>query len=202
MTAITVSSAGRRPPRPLTTLRLMSRALVASSTAVLVCLLGGCATTQGSADDDPPSGTNAGRPADDGEGDRDEEAGEGTLRFGQAFTFENGLTIKVGRPRPFEPGPYAVATRGPAVVLDLTVVNKTGEPFDPNLLLVSMQSGNKQAKEIYDVSDDLGGSPTTKLLDGRESTWRAAYNVKDPADLVLEVRPDAGFTYESVIFTR
>ncbi len=51
---------------------------------------------------------------------------------------------------------------------------------------------------MFDSDRGLNGSPSTKLLNGRESTFRLGYNVAAPQDLVLELTP--GFEYDSVIF--
>lgn len=177
----------------------MRRALAALSVAAL--LLAGCASTEGKADEDPPSGTNADtEAAEPADTETSEAADPGQLSFGQAYTYEDGLTVKVSEPRPFEPGESAAAKPGPAVVFTVVVVNKTGKPFDATLFYITLQSGNEEAPEIFDSEKGIEGSPSTKVLDGREAKWKIAYNVKDPADLVLEVQPDAGVEYASVIY--
>jgi hypothetical protein len=174
----------------------MLRKLAAA--AALGLLLTACASTGGTADRNPPSGSN-GDPSSDSPG-ADDSTDSNQLKFGQAFTYDDGLTVKVTKPRPFKPSEYAASKPGPAVRFTFTIVNKTGKPFDAGLFLATLQSGNKEATEIYDDQNDINGSPSTKVLNGREAQWDAAYNVKDPKDLVLEVQPDAGVTYDSAIY--
>ena len=57
-------------------------------------------------------------------------------------------------------------------------------------------AGNSKAEPIYDT--DLEGTPTTKLLKGRESQFLIGYGVADTKDVVLQVQP--GFEYESMLF--
>ena len=61
-----------------------------------------------------------------------------------------------------------------------------------------MQSGNSEADEIFDTEKGLNGTPSTKLLEGRESKFTAGVTVKNPDDLVLEVTPD--FDHASVMY--
>lgn len=178
----------------------MIRHLAAAT--ILGIALTGCATTEGSTDDSPPAGTNADKSSDTTEDTETAEPEPAQPTFGQAYTYKDGLTVKVGRPRPFTPSEYAASGPGPAIVFTFTVVNKTGAPYDPSLFYATLQSGNKEASEIYDSEKGINGSPQTKVLNGRESQWKAAWNVKNPRDLVLELSPDAGIEYESVIFTR
>jgi len=77
------------------------------------------------------------------------------------------------------------------------IVNGTSENWDPSLFYATLQSGNQEASQVYD-SGQLGDSPSTSLLPGREVQFQIAFGVNDPADLVLEVAPD--FTYKNVIF--
>lgn len=169
-----------------------------------VVLLAGCSSTDGEVDNDPPSGTNAGaedtatdEPAD--EETSEEPAEESTEpAFGEAFTYDDGLTVTVSAPKPYKPSNSAAAGKGEAVAFDITLVNNTGATFDPSLLSASLQSGNGQAEEIFDTAKGLNGSPMTKLLDGREAKWIIGYTVQDPNDLVLEVSPD--FERESILY--
>jgi hypothetical protein len=166
-------------------------------TTLLLCGLTGCATTPGTADGDPPSGSNTaeGKP---------EKVEDRPLKFGSAFTWKDGLTVKVSEPKPFKPSKYAaVPGRGNKhVVFTVTVVNKTPKTFDPSLFNMTMQSANVEAQQLFDKDKELNGTPATKLLQGRESQFRAGFTVKNPQDLVLDLSPDAGLEHEPALWQR
>jgi hypothetical protein len=121
-------------------------------------------------------------------------------KFGQTFTFENGLAVTVGVPQPFTPSETAAAEEAPAYVsFPVTVVNGSNENYDPVLFNATLQSSNVEAAQVFDSEQGINGPPATTLLPGRESAFQVVFGVADPADLVLEVTP--GFEYESAIFT-
>lgn len=157
-----------------------------------------CSTVQASHSDSAPAGVNAGsasEPAQDSSGTT-----QGTdATFGTAYTWDDGLAIEVGAPEPFTPSEYAAGTEGYSdfVVFTVRIVNGTSENWDPSLFYATLQSGNQEASQVYD-SGQLGDSPSTSLLPGREVQFQIAFGVNDPADLVMEVAPD--FTYKNVIF--
>ena len=64
---------------------------------------------------------------------------------------------------------------------------------------IEVQSGNTEADQVFDSENDVGGGPSTKLLNGREAKFKIAFTVANPKDLVMEVRPS--FEHESVLFT-
>ncbi|MGY1666989.1 hypothetical protein [Geodermatophilus sp. SYSU D00696] len=123
-------------------------------------------------------------------------------RFGQTYTYENGLAVTVAPPQPYTPSDSA-AVGEPAppsfVVFDVTVANGTQANYDPATFMATMQSGTTEGQQVYDSANGIGGTPSTTLLPGRESTFRLAFGATHPNDLVLEVTP--GFDYESAIFT-
>ncbi len=127
-------------------------------------------------------------------------ANDGTATFGQAFTWEDGLSLTVGKPSSFTPSKWAAGKEKftKFVVFDVRVVNKTGKPWDPSLISATIQSSNQEGSQVYD-SGSLGEDPSTKLLNGREVTFKIAFGVDDPKDLVLEIAPD--FAHDSAIFT-
>lgn len=182
----------------------MTRKALAALGLIAVLTATGCGSTTGKADSDPPSGTNAdaSTPASADASPTAETSQDANLKFGQAFTWEDGLTVKVSKPKPFKPSEYAATTgKGQAIKFTFTVVNQTKKPYDPSLFYATLQSGNTEAEEIFDSENGLEGSPNTKVLAGREAKFDAGYNVKNPKDLVLELSPDAGMEYESAIFT-
>ncbi len=111
----------------------------------------------------------------------------------------HGLAVTISSPQPYEPSEYAAGTDGFThfIVVDVTVVNQTGAPWDPVLFYSTLQSANQEASEVFD-SPTLSGPPSTTLLDGREAVFQIGFGVADPADLVLEVTPD--FSHEPLIY--
>lgn len=154
--------------------------------------------TPASHSDSAPTGVNAGSA-----GDSEQTSGSDTqsadAAFGTAYTWDDGLSVEVGAPEAFTPSEYAAGTEGYSQFVRFTVriVNGTSENWDPSLFYVTLQSGNQEASQVYD-SQQLGDSPTTTLLPGREVEYSIAFSVNDPADLVMEVAPD--LSYQNVIF--
>ncbi len=129
-----------------------------------------------------------------------EPAEDPELRFGQSFSYEDGLTVTVGKPQPFRPSETAAFDRAPAYrSFTVTIVNKTGRRFDPATFTTTVQSSNEEAEAVYDTARGIEGSPSTTLLNGRETKFRIAYGLQDPKDVVMEVNPS--FDHEAVVYT-
>lgn len=128
------------------------------------------------------------------------EAKTHTATLGQAFTYSNGLAVTVSTPKPFTPSKSAATGKSAAayVLLTVTVVNKTPDVYNPVLLRISAQSGNTEAEKVYDSANGVGGAPSTKVLVGRETSFKVGLGVANPADLVVQVSP--GMEYKDVIF--
>lgn len=165
--------------------------------------LAGCSGESGSVNDDPPSGSNAAELDDEATPAEEEEPSEEpevNPTFGQAYTWDNGLTVTIGVPTPFEPSEFAyVDGEGTPMRFDVTVVNGTGANYEPGIDYITVQSGSTEAIDIFDV-DQLGDTPSTVLLDGREAQYSVGFLVSDPADLVLEFQP-GDYELASVVYT-
>lgn len=166
-------------------------ALCAGTSALAACGGG----NGGEVTSDPGSGVN--RPADSTAA----TPAPANPTFGQAYTFENGLAVTVGAPQPYTPSPSAAGADASlqAVVFDITLVNGSPENYETMVFATTLQSGNREASKIFDSANGVGGSPNTPTLPGRESAFRVAYAVTDPADIVMQVSP--GFDYKKIIFT-
>lgn len=176
------------------------------SSVVLVAiglLLGACATEEGTGTSaESVAGTNrpSAEAATTAEAPETPEAPPKNPKFGQTYTWENGLAVTVSTPKPFKPSEYAAAEKATAYLeWTVTIVNGTKDNYDPSLFSTTLQSANTEASEVFDMENGFEGSPSTTLLPGRESKFKIGYGVQDPKDLVLEVTP--GFEYESAIFT-
>jgi hypothetical protein len=111
-----------------------------------------------------------------------------TLAFGKSYTWDDGVSVTVGRPTKFKPSAYAVVERSKRYLkFTVTVVNKSNKPVDLGLTYIRVQSDNQEAREVFDSISGLRGPPDTKVLKGRESEFDAGFGVADPTDLVLEI---------------
>lgn len=189
--------------------------LAVPSIAATVLVLAGCGGTSGAPSEgdagtnrpttsssESPADTAAESPADTAEeSPAAEEAGDGTQKFGDSYKYEDGLTVTVSKPAKFKPSDVSFVSKPQKNYrqFTITVVNKTGKPYDPSMFTASLQSGNEEMEEIFDSAKGFEGSPTTKVLNGRETKFKIGFGAADPADMVLEVAP--GFEYESAIFT-
>ena len=176
------------------------------SVVAIAAALALSACTQANAPtDEAPAGTN--RPSTTATEEVTTPASETTTeeqattgKFGQTHTWNDGISVTVSAPKAYKPSDSAMTGKEKNnVVFTITLVNKSGKVFDPTMFSASMQSGNTEAEQVFDSANDVGGSPQTKLLNGREAKFQIAFNVSNPKDLVMEVRPS--FEHESVIFT-
>ena len=184
----------------------MRRTIVVSVLALVA--LTGCSTeVRGSASpgevvapptDPAPTDPAPEDPADDGT----EDAGSDTAVFGDTLSYDNGLEVTVSAPQPYTPSESAYVD-GPApaafVAFDVTVVNGTGEDYDPIELFLTLQSGSTEEAQVFDTANGLDGTPYQTLLPGRSVAFTVGFGASDPADLVMEVTP--GFDYEPVVYT-
>lgn len=184
-------------------MKRLTTMLAAGSVAAL--LLAGCSTS-GATDEAAPAGTN--RPAETAveepaaeEVATEEPAAPTNPKFGETYTWEDGLSVTVSAPAPYAPSDTSfVSGTFPAFIsLTVTIVNGTTANFDPVMFSTSLQSGNAEAEQVFDTAQGLNGTPTTAILPGRETQFVIGFGVNDPADLVLEVTPS--FDYDSAFFT-
>ncbi|WZH52917.1 MAG: hypothetical protein PIR53_02730 [Nocardioides alkalitolerans] len=192
----------------------MRKTVLSVITAATVALtLSACSDSDsdGKVDNDPPAGSNAAGSKDDAdeedetviaeEVEETEETEEPATNpaFGQAYTWDNGLTVTVSAPEQFQPSEYAfVEGEGTPLKFTITVVNNTGDNYEPVGDYITLQSGNAEAASIYDM-ETLSDTPSTVLLDGREIVYSIGFMAADPADLVMEFQP-SDYALDSVIF--
>lgn len=191
-------------------IRLASTGLLAAITTVAA--LSGCTTQSATPVESAPAGDNRPAAVSTEVADPDatkpvaedtaseQPADDGTAAFGEAYTWQDGLSVTIGAPERYTPSDYAFGSveGQSAVALQITIVNGSDAPFDPVLASISAQSGNTEASQIFDSGQGMEGSPSTKILAGRETTYKVAFSVADPNDLVVEFSPD--FAHASVLF--
>jgi hypothetical protein len=175
--------------------------LVLSLLALLIAsLCSACmATTGGSPEDNPPTGENrppSSEPTDSGKPEQE------TLAFGKSYTWEDGVTVTVGKPTKFKPSEYAYAEKAKGYLkFTVTVVNKSDKPLDLGLTYITVQSSNKEAEQIFDSENGLESTPDTKVLKGRESEFDVGFGVADPKDVVMELALQDDFERPSLLYS-
>src|SRR5215207_6090153 len=155
------------------------------------------ATTNGSLDEDPPTGvtfpTGVSRPPSSGLTPASEPTASTkpeakTLAFGKSYTWDDGVTVTVGKPEKFMPSEFAVVEKNKDYVkFTVTVANKSNKPLDLGLTYITVQSRNQEADHVFDSPTDLKGPPDPKVSKGQESEFHVGFGVVDANDLVMEV---------------
>jgi hypothetical protein len=135
------------------------------------------ATTEGSPDEIPPAVENrppSSQPTESGnrppssQPTESERPQQKTLPFGKSHTWDDGVTVTVGRPKKFKPSAYTVVDKTKRYLkFTVTVRNKSNKPLDLGLTYISVRSGNKEASEVFDSVSGLRGPPATKVSKGR-----------------------------------
>lgn len=121
------------------------------------------------------------------------------LRFGETFTYDDGVKVTVAKPSSYQPGPYAVghADGNKALTVKITVVNGSGSTVDLDLSTVTFKDADgAQGEMIFagDMPRELAG----KLQPGERSTATYAVSLPRDAASALEVQVEPGvFTYDS-----
>lgn len=158
----------------------------------------GCAGTSGAVAPAPSQGTNA-DPSEEASGGSSQPAKDGTVAFGQAYKWDDGLQVTISAPKSYKPSRWAAAKKSKYyLVMTVTVLNGTSATYEPAMFHLSAQSGDSESDQVFDSGKGVGGGPDTKLLKGRQAKWKVAFAVQNPKDLVLEVTPD--FEHDSVIY--
>jgi hypothetical protein len=185
---------------------------MALAAGAAVAGLAACGGVSGGASSTTPTGTNAlpsttasSEPADPttpvDEPTETETPEDTTVKFGRTFTWENGLSATISAPKPYKPTDTAAGTEGFKyfVQFTVTIVNKTGAPFDPDATNHTVQSADVEGSRIFDSSSSLD-TPSTKVLNGRQTKYKVAFGVTNPKDIVFEFAP--GYEYNSAIWTK
>jgi hypothetical protein len=176
----------------------MNRLAISLPALLAAWLCSAClASTSGSIDESPPAGvtfpTGASRapssgltPSSEPTASRKPEAK--TLAFGKSYTWDDGVTVTVGKPKKFMPSEFAVVEKTKDYLrFTVTVVNKSNKPVDLGLTYISVQSRNQEADHVFDSPTGLNGPPDTKVSKGKESEFHVGFGVADARDLVMEV---------------
>jgi hypothetical protein len=116
------------------------------------------------------------------------KAEQEALAFGKSYTWDDGVSVTVGKPKKFKPSRFAVVEKEKRYVrFSVTVVNKSDKPLDLSLTYVNVQSRSEEAHHLFDSLSGLKGPPDTKVLKGRKAKFDVGFGVADPKDVVMEV---------------
>ena len=182
----------------------MKRLAISLPALLAAWLCSAClAPTDGSLDGNPPAGVTppvrvnspaspigvpSSEPTTAGEPTAREKFEQKTLAFGRSYTWDDGVTVTVGKPQKFMPSEFAVVEKAKDYLrFTVTVVNKSNKPVDLGLTYISVQSRNQEADHVFDSPTGLNGPPDTKVSKGRESQFHIGFGVADARDLVMEV---------------
>lgn len=121
-------------------------------------------------------------------------------QFGEAITWEDGLSISVSAPTEFVAGPYAagVVEGWPQLAFEIVVTNGTDAVVEP-FVFPSMTAAGESASSVFDSGNGVSGPPSTSLLPGQTIKWIAVFSVAGTEDMTMDISP--GLMYENGIFT-
>ena len=114
--------------------------------------------------------------------------------------WKDGLGVSVSKPSTFHPSSGAEGAGKYNVIFTVTILNKTGAPYEPKQFEASAQSGNVEAESISDAYQGVPTMPQTMLLNGRELKIKVAFAVVNPADITVQVTP--GFNWSPAVFSQ
>lgn len=125
--------------------------------------------------------------SEDAEPGEDAPAAAGTVKFGETAQFDDGLEVTVGKPEAFTASEHTIVTGdGEPHRFDVTVKNGTDKPIEAATIIIAVQSGGRQADELFDFEQDLD-LPTGKIQPGKELSYGVAYELADPEDISFDV---------------
>lgn len=167
------------------------------------CTVSGSSTSEPDDRDEPGIAEPSFAPEPTSEPEPAPEPDDMILAFGEAMTWEDGVSLSVSAPGAFTAGEYAagVVPGQAQIVFTIVITNGSSEVLDP-LAYGTLSSGGQEASAIFDSGNpagDIGMSPTTAILPGQTVQWLEAYSVVDPASLTFQIAPS--FAYEDAIFT-
>ncbi|MCF3106088.1 DUF4190 and DUF4352 domain-containing protein [Streptomyces roseoverticillatus] len=115
------------------------------------------------------------------------------MKFGETYTYEDGVTVTVDKPEPYEPDQVAVGHKDGNLALQLkvTIVNNGKDTFDLRAHVPYVRDAEgARAPEIFD-----GHGATRvfsgKLLPGKQATTGFTYSVPPGAAKELQVETGA-----------
>lgn len=113
------------------------------------------------------------------------------VRFGDPYTYGDGLEVAVNAPLRYEPSDNATGIdQGVPTRFQVVVTNRTDQAFRPNTLQVSATSAGQAAVAVWDPDQGVGlTGPDVSIPAGATIQFFVAFAVQDPADVALEITP-------------
>ena len=160
-------------------------------------------TREDAADDSADADADADSDSDDDSNNG--PAAEGQAKFGETYSWPDGIEVSVAAPTEHTPSEYADVPEGTTpLVFEVTVTNGTDSTIEGFNFHDSVASGGKEAQTFYDFESDIDNHPSTKITPGKSLTYKAAYAVADPADVQFfwdVYNPDYTLEDQEVFFT-
>ncbi|MBO0907075.1 hypothetical protein [Arthrobacter sunyaminii] len=125
--------------------------------------------------------------------------------FGEEWTYEDGLTVKVsylGGATASQYASGAEATGGQLRLFEVSITNNSGEIFDPAMFNASVNYGAEgtAGKRVFDTGSGLEGQFQGKILPGGTQTVKMGYAVPNDAPLDLLVTTSPSWDHEEKLF--
>jgi hypothetical protein len=168
---------------------------VAAGTFVgLVLVLTGCSGDADKGSDGPASAANS-------SAEQVRALGGDSVAFGEAYRYEDGLTLTISGPEEFTPSPKAkTGGEGNFVKFTLQVDNGTAKKFKPASVTVTVTSGGGQAGDVLDKKQGMTLAPGKPVKPGGQISWVQGFGVIDPQDVAVVV--EAGMDRAPLAVTR
>lgn len=122
-----------------------------------------------------------------------------TEDFGEAISFENGLSISISRPKRFTPSSdanydgYPLPKQGVPVMFTIKIENEGTRTLSRDLEFVDVSSAGRPSHDVglNDPKYSLQALPIdTPLPAGQKSVYEMGYFVQDPDDVTVTYTPN------------
>lgn len=125
--------------------------------------------------------------------------------FGEEWTYEDGLTVKVsylGGETASEYASGAEATEGQLRLFEVSITNNSEEIFDPAMFNASINYGAEgtAGKRVFDSAIGLDGQFQGKILPGGTQTVKMGYAVPNDAPLDLLMTTSPSWDHDEKLF--
>jgi hypothetical protein len=112
-----------------------------------------------------------------------------TKNFGSTFTWPDGIAVTVSKPAPYTPSSSAAKQTGDKkfISVETTLKNGTKAPIEASQFYAKATTGDREAHEVFDSGQGMGGSPSSTILPGKELKWKTAWGVEEGKPFVMTV---------------
>lgn len=165
---------------------------VAIACALLAGVVAGATACEPAAEGDAAEDSPAAMPSSAGPA-----PGSGEHAFGDQFTFLNGLSITVSRPKSFTPSETAYPKAPRAVAFEVVINNGTEWPYHLSDLSITTWVDGEQSPELIDTTQGYNGivDISTEVPVASKARMTLAYAATRKAGAVrLKVRPNPDAT--------